>query len=104
MKEVSLIAWPPTDGIPDATRVSDKMAARGYTVTRYTYPAGADFPPHSHPWDKCSSVLEGRFEVIVGDTSYVLARGDLLFIPAGVVHAARVLGDVAVTSLDGVKR
>jgi quercetin dioxygenase-like cupin family protein len=104
MTEVSLLRWSPAEGTPDAARVSAKMASLGYAVTRYTYPPGAAFPDHEHAFDKCSSVLEGHFEITVGARAWTLAPGDLLFIPAGVVHAARVIGGAAVTSLDGVRR
>ena len=92
------------DGPPEAARVRHKMEALGYAVTRYTYPAGADFPRHRHDYDKCSSVLEGEFVVTVGARTWTFAPGALLFIPAGVEHAARVVGAGAVTSLDGVRR
>ncbi|MEQ8661759.1 MAG: cupin domain-containing protein [Gammaproteobacteria bacterium] len=104
LNDVSLLPWRAADGPPEAARVSAKMAALGYAVTCYTYPPGADFPPHAHAFDKCSSVLAGHFEVTVGRRTWLLAPGDLLFIAAGVTHAARVVGSAAVTSLDGVRR
>jgi len=105
MNDVFLMPWSvAADGPPDTARVRAKMEALGYAVTSYTYPPGADFPFHSHAYDKCSSVLEGEFVVTVGSRTWTFVPGALLFIPAGVEHAARVVGAGAVTSLDGVRR
>ncbi len=105
MNDVVLMPWSvAADGPPEAARVRRKMETLGYAVTCYTYPSGADFPFHCHDYDKCSSVLEGEFVVTVGTRTWTFAPGALLFIPAGVEHAARVVGAGAVTSLDGVRR
>lgn len=38
-----------------------KLEARGYQVTRYVYPPGTVFPPHTHSVDKIDAVVSGRF-------------------------------------------
>jgi quercetin dioxygenase-like cupin family protein len=76
---------------------------RGFVVTRYVYPPGTRFAAHSHGSDKIDAVLSGRFRLGLGTRDVVLEAGDRLFVPAGVVHTAEVVGDEAVVSLDAVR-
>jgi quercetin dioxygenase-like cupin family protein len=63
---------------------------------RETVQARIDFEPHttfgkhSHPGEEIIYVLEGSLQYQVNDEKPVtLKAGEVLFIPAGVVHAAR---------------
>ena len=54
---------------------------------------GATAPRHSHPGEEIIYVLEGTWEYTLdGKPPLVLKAGDVLFIPAGVVHSARIVG------------
>jgi quercetin dioxygenase-like cupin family protein len=81
-----------------------KLEARGYDVTRYTYPAGTLFETHTHAVDKIDAVLAGRFRITMDDGSVILGPGDSIEVPRGVRHAAEVVGEESVISLDAVKR
>ena len=81
-----------------------KLEAMGYRVSRYVYPSGTHFPPHTHGVDKVDAVLSGRFRMSMHGRSVVLEAGDMLAVPAGVVHEAEVVGDEPVVSLDAVRR
>jgi Mannose-6-phosphate isomerase len=80
-----------------------KLEAMGYAVTRYVYPPGTRFSPHVHAVDKIDGVLAGRFRMTMGGESVILKAGDMLAVPAGALHAAEVVGDEAVVSLDAVR-
>lgn len=80
------------------------LEARGYSVTRYIYPSGTCFPEHTHAVDKIDAVLTGRFRMVMAAAAVVLAAGDCLVVPRGVVHSAEVIGDDSVISLDAIKR
>lgn len=80
-----------------------KLEALGYRVSVYRYPPGTIFPPHTHGVDKIDGVLQGRFAMEMGNQTVVLAPGDMLAVPRGAVHAAHVVGDETVISLDAVK-
>ena len=80
-----------------------RLEALGYRVTRYVYPAGTRFPPHSHDVDKTDGVLSGRFRMTLGEESLVLGAGDMLEVPAHARHSAEVVGDDPVVSLDAVR-
>jgi quercetin dioxygenase-like cupin family protein len=50
-------------------------------------------PPHWHPGEEVIYVLDGALEYEVeGKPPVTLKAGDVLFIPAGVVHSARNVG------------
>jgi quercetin dioxygenase-like cupin family protein len=54
---------------------------------------GVAFPRHSHPGEEIIYVLTGSLEYEVeGRPPVTLKAGDVLFIPAGVVHSARNVG------------
>jgi len=81
----------------------DRLSAMGYSVTRYLYPPGTQFPEHTHEVDKIDVVLSGRFRMTMQGESGILKAGDSLAVPRGVVHSAEVVGDEPVVSLDAVK-
>ena len=91
------------DGSLSEAKLRAKLEARGYVVTRYTYPPGTCFPDHTHSVDKIDAVLSGRFRMTMGGESVVLEAGDCLAVPAGAVHSAEVVGNEAVVSLDAVR-
>lgn len=80
-----------------------QLEQRGYRVARYTYPPGTIFPEHSHAVDKMDAVLAGQFRLTANGQSVVLATGDCIAIPRGMVHRAEVVGNEAVISLDATK-
>jgi quercetin dioxygenase-like cupin family protein len=81
-----------------------KLEYEGYTVTRYAYPARTIFPDHSHSVDKKDAVLQGKFKIEADSRVFVLEAGDMLAVPAGTVHNAKVLGAETVISLDAVRK
>lgn len=55
--------------------------------------AGAIAPPHNHPSEQITYVVSGRLKMMVEDRVTVLGPGDVMVIPAHVVHGAEVLED-----------
>ena len=54
---------------------------------------GVAFPGHTHPGEEIIYVLEGSLEYEVeGKPPVTLKAGDVLFIPAGTIHAAKNVG------------
>jgi quercetin dioxygenase-like cupin family protein len=54
---------------------------------------GAAFGKHRHPGEEIIYVLEGSLEYEVeGEPPVTLGAGDVLFVPAGTIHAARNVG------------
>ena len=60
---------------------------------RVDFAEGAAFGKHTHPGEEIIYVLEGSIEYEVeGKPPVTLGAGEVLFIPAGTVHAARNVG------------
>lgn len=55
---------------------------------------GVEAPRHSHPGEELVYVVEGLLEYTLdGQPPIILKEGGTLFIPNGVVHSARNVGD-----------
>lgn len=80
------------------------LEEKGYQVSRYVYPPGSWFPPHQHGVDKIDGVLSGRFEMVMQGKAAVLEAGDMLSVPMGEIHSAKVVGEEPVISLDAIKQ
>jgi quercetin dioxygenase-like cupin family protein len=69
------------------------VPGRESVQVRIDFDAGAAFGKHSHPGEEMIYVIEGFFEYEVeGKPSVTLKAGDVLFIPAGTIHAAKNVG------------
>jgi quercetin dioxygenase-like cupin family protein len=61
---------------------------------------GSFFGKHSHPGEELIYVLEGEIEyTIEGKAPVILKAGEVLLIPAGIVHEARNTGKVVAKEL-----
>ena len=61
--------------------------------SRIDFDPGTSFGKHSHPGEEIIYVLEGLLEYeIEGKPPVTLKAGEVLFVPAGVIHAARNVG------------
>jgi quercetin dioxygenase-like cupin family protein len=68
------------------------LSVAGYETVqaKIDFDAHSAFGKHSHPGEEVIYVLEGALEYEVeGKGTVTLKAGEVLFIPAGVVHAAR---------------
>lgn len=101
MDEVRLEHWGRGDGPLTEKRMMRALELEGYDVLVYTYRAGTAFPEHEHARPKCDGVLEGVLRVIVAGQEFDLSAGDRIYLPAGIRHAAEVIGTATVLSLDG---
>lgn len=67
---------------------------------RVDFDPGVAFGSHTHPGEEIIYVLEGSLEYRVeGRPPMTLKAGDVLFIPAGTVHAARNVGSNTASEL-----
>lgn len=102
--EIVLEHWDPdSDGPLTEANMRSMLERLGYEVSRYVYPPDTCFAPHRHSVDKIDAVLSGQFRMGMYGRKVVLAAGDWLVVPRGVLHEAEVLGDDPVVSLDAVR-
>ena len=50
------------------------------------------FPGHTHPGEEIIYVIEGTWEYVIGGKREIAKPGDVLFVPAGVIHSAKNIG------------
>jgi quercetin dioxygenase-like cupin family protein len=69
------------------------VPGREVVQVRVDFDPGVAFGRHRHPGEEVVNVLEGSLEYQVeGKAPVTLNAGDVLFIPAGTIHAARNVG------------
>ena len=69
------------------------IAGREVVVVRGEFEPGAMVGRHSHPGEESTYILEGTVQLeIDGKPSVISKAGDVIFIPAGTIHAAKNVG------------
>jgi quercetin dioxygenase-like cupin family protein len=89
------VAWAQQPGIKrtDLQRHDLSVPGREVIQVRVDFAPGAVAPNHTHPGEEIIYVLEGSLEYQVdGKPPVTLHAGDVLFIPAGTIHAAKNVG------------
>ena len=77
----------------DLQRHDLSVPGREVVQVRVDFAPGAAFPKHTHPGEEIINVLEGSLEYEVeGQPPMTLKAGDVLFIAAGTIHAAKNVG------------
>lgn len=65
-----------------------------YTAYRCVVPPNVGPPPHRHDgFDEAFYVLQGTFEILSGTETHRLEAGAYVFVPRGVVHTFRNVGE-----------
>ena len=87
-------------GRVDLQRHDLSTPGREAVQVRVDFEPGAAFGNHTHPGEEIIYVLEGALEYLVeGKPPLTLHAGEVLFIPAGTVHAAKNVGSVPAKEL-----
>ena len=69
-------------------------AGREVIQVRVDIAPGVTAARHSHPGEEIVYVIEGRLEYVLdGEPPVTIGEGEVLFIPSGVIHSARNVGD-----------
>jgi quercetin dioxygenase-like cupin family protein len=77
----------------DLQRQDLSVPGREVVQVRVDFAPGVAFGKHSHPGEEIVYVLEGSLEYQVeGKAPVTLKAGEVLFIPAGTIHAAKNVG------------
>jgi AraC-like DNA-binding protein len=81
------------------TRQFDRPAPRQITTLAWDYPAGWQVAEHHHESHQLVHARAGAMTVHAGDGSWVVPPLWAIWVPAGVVHAIDMHGDVAMRTL-----
>ena len=86
-------AQPPGIKRTDLQQHDLSVAGREVVQVRVDIAPGVVAPRHSHPGEEIIYVIEGALEYQVeGQPPVTLKAGEVLFVPAGAIHAARNVG------------
>jgi quercetin dioxygenase-like cupin family protein len=80
------------DHVAKATVADDEGSFELFEVIA---PAKPMAPPHVSPWSAVLYLLEGRLDVLVGDTTYAVEPGGTVVCPAGTPVSFEVVGEPA---------
>jgi quercetin dioxygenase-like cupin family protein len=85
---------PESPGTRRTTLQQRDLSAPGREViqVRVDFDPGYLAPKHTHPGEEIIYVLEGTLEYDIGGQRSTVKAGDVLFVPAGVVHSAKNIG------------
>ena len=84
----------------DLQRHDLSIPGREVVQARVDFAPGASFPRHKHPGEEIIYVIEGTIEYdLDGKPPQILKAGDVLFVPNGVVHAAKNAGKTEAAEL-----
>lgn len=83
----------------DLQRHDLSAAGREVLQARVDFAPGASFPRHKHPGEEIIFVITGTLEYEVAGKWVTVKAGEVLFVPDGVVHAARNTGTLPAAEL-----
>ena len=61
------------------------------TVTLFAFDKGQKLSEHTAPFDALVTALQGNVDITLDGVHHILAAGDAIVMPAGVVHAVNAL-------------
>ena len=77
----------------DLQRRDISVPGREVIQVRVDLAAGASFPDHTHPGEEVIYVIEGTLEYRIAGTVSTVKAGEVLFVPAGVIHSVKNVGE-----------
>ena len=67
--------------------------APNFAMRKFSIEPGGEMPMHTNSVEHEQLVLGGKAQVVIGDNSYEVKKDDVVFIPAGVPHSYKTMGD-----------
>lgn len=64
-----------------------------FALRRFVIQPGGGMPPHTNTVEHEQYVLEGHAKIGIGEKSYIVSRGDVIYIPQGIPHWYKNEGD-----------
>ena len=83
----------------DLQRYDLSVEGREVLQARVDFAPGASFPRHKHPGEEIIYVITGTIDYEIDGKWVTVKAGEVLFVPDGVVHAARNVGSEPASEL-----
>ena len=58
-------------------------------ITLFAFDMGEGLSEHSSPYEALVQLLDGKSEIIIGGTSYILQTGQSIILPANIPHSLK---------------
>lgn len=84
--EVTYDSVDAANGVKKGVLIDASDGAPHFAIRRFVLEPGATVPRHTNAVEHEQYVLEGEYVVGIDDEEYTVSAGDVLFIPAGVIH------------------
>ena len=78
--------------MPEATQVAKAWKARGFSCAIWTDPPGQVWVDYVHAVDELVMLIDGDIELTIAGQTIRPQVGEEVFIPAGVSHTVRNIG------------
>ena len=88
-------------GPPAAEALRERLRAARCSAVEWSDPPGRVYEAHAHDHDKVIALVRGGITFEIAEADYPLAPGDILYLPAGTVHAAHAHRTEGATYLMG---
>ena len=77
------------------TGVTRKILASGggMMTVQFAFEKGAVGTPHTHVHEQVGYVLQGRFELTLGEDKTIMEAGDTYYVPSNTLHGVVALED-----------
>lgn len=77
------------DGAPTAEDLRARLKAARCAAAEWSDPPGHAHGAHAHDRDEVIALVRGGITFEIAEVDYPLTPGDILYLPAGTVHAAQ---------------
>jgi quercetin dioxygenase-like cupin family protein len=87
----------------DISKIEQREVIKGYkarfvhtanaTLAFWEVEKGAALPKHSHFHEQTTQVLEGKYELTIGDETQIYTNGFVAVIPSNAIHSGIALTD-----------
>ena len=90
------------DGPVTEAGLRQKVAARGYEVSTFAWPAGTSGPAQTQQQERVDAVVTGIVKITLDGESAILTAGDMVYVPRGSIRRVEVVGSSTAHCIDAV--
>jgi quercetin dioxygenase-like cupin family protein len=95
--------WDPRrDGPVTEAALRQKVAAHGYEVATFAWPAGTVVPARTQPQERVDAVVAGIVKITLDGETAILTAGDMVYVPRGAIRRVEVVGSSTAHCIDAV--
>ena len=90
------------DGAVTEAAMREKVAACGYEVSTFAWPAGTVVPAQTQQQQRVDAVVTGVVKITLDGESAILTAGDIVYVPRGAIRRVEVVGSHTAHCIDAI--